>query len=1031
MSHTVIMESNALAETDEMAMAQELVLKSLSKRKALLLKQRQGMEHNLGKHRLELTRLQSNEAALKLARLKHIKLQKEIEQKLLKSEERLKQFPAHVVEQIAKEGDPDNGSDASKSDKSLVDKDEVMVDTSLHDDDEEAVGDGDGVSNNDTTTNAHDCDLQPLKSLDDDPSMLVASIENPFAGKTGVLSLFQIKQNSRHLALHPMVHGQRLEKMMELATHDFSSMDVEDHEGNHRREALYHTCLLPFPVVKWELDGFVDHVRKDDPDPDYPFCPYEMTGDCRDPFCLFEHFKERKVESKRLIKELIPLPDLAISLLGSSRRHWKKRSLDEEKDARMLMPQKKVKGINDTPMDNYLVHTAPPSEISQDTIGEASPDKPKEEFLDTNHDFVFLPEGDLESDKATNDQGPLDCWWMDEDDQERIREVWRAGKQVTLLTWVKTVFGIDELDGFLVCRKPCQTLDDQLVLRLLGRLVNVLQLSLHSGRYDFGKSACRMLEKLCLRYSNVFPCQQLQTFFASWSQSWKMNNHKRNIFAVALAQQTLLFSINHFLSLLDRHKTFCSSSGQCDDPDFSAKWADVLTRIIAKPESHCQTSKEFQEQSRMKCTQVMNDTNDEKLVFRATATRMLALAEFVALTEDLAGQSFSLQEVNGLLDTIRTTIKQQQRDSGAELRSMALIGSLTTGVEQALGEVGVTPKATARLEYKLDRLCSSIYGENDLPKTDLMFLLTPVFALRVSLLVSTRRYDKAQRALEGYLGRNLCVVSFSDLLWSQMIMLRSILPTRRKVARNAANDPVSIDASTVVSGLGVKLNFLTLVGDRTLFYPFRKSDIDKKRRIELQANVTMFMHQIQMLEGVEEVSPLVKMLDLDSMPMGSATNDQETSDAPSPLTFPRSLLLGGYVLRRLKLSHCQIEVLPPIFGEHFPILQELTLDNNRLTALPSSIGNITSLIILDASHNELTSLPDTLGECLMLEQLLVQENRILSLPEEIGRCSKLRRVDLKNNCLETTPVDLVCRVDSLVYLDLEGNPCNAVVRGML
>jgi Leucine-rich repeat (LRR) protein len=89
------------------------------------------------------------------------------------------------------------------------------------------------------------------------------------------------------------------------------------------------------------------------------------------------------------------------------------------------------------------------------------------------------------------------------------------------------------------------------------------------------------------------------------------------------------------------------------------------------------------------------------------------------------------------------------------------------------------------------------------------------------------------------------------------------------------------------------------------------------------------------------------------------------------------------------------------------------------------------LIILDVSRNKLTSLPVRLGECSMLEQLLGQENRIVSLPEEIGRCSKLRLVDLKNNCLETTPVELVCRVDSLVYLDLEGNPCNAVVRGIL
>lgn len=903
-----------------MVMVQELILKSLSKRKALLLKQRQGMEHNLGKHRLELTRFHSNEATLKLTRLKHIKLQKEIEQKLLKSEERLKQFPAHVVEQITKEGDPDNGS-------ALVDKNDLAADMSRHDDD----ADGDRVSNQTTMTttttppNVPDSNSQPLDSftsMDDDPSMLVAAIENPFAGKNGVLSFFKIQESSRPLVLHPMVHGKRLEKMMELATRDFLSMDEEGHEGNHRREALFHSCLLPFPVVQWEHDTFLDLARKDDPDPDYPFCPYEMAGDCRDPYCLYEHFKERKVESKRLVKELIPLPDLTMTL-GTSQRHWKKRSRDDEKDASILVPQKKSKEIDDAPVDNSFVPTVPPSDTSQDDAAiEALPDNAFDDFLDNSHDFVALPQGDLESDKATKDQGSLDCWWMDEDDHERIREVWGAGKQVTLITWLRTVYGIVERDSFLVCRTPFQTLDDQAVLRLLGRLVNVLQLCLHSGRYDFGKSVCRMLDKLCLRYVKVFPCQQLHAFFASRSKSWKINNRKRNIFAVTLAQQTLLFSINHFLWLIDRYRTFCSSSGQCDDSDFYAKWADVLTRIIAK--SNPETSKEFQERMRMTCTQVMNDARDEKLVFRATATRMLALVDFVVLIEDLARQSFSLQEVNDLLDTIRTTVKQQQTDKGAALLSMAQIGCLATGVEHVLGEVGVTPKAAARLECKLHRLCTWLYRENDLPKTDLMLLLTPVFALRVSLLVSTQRYDKAQRALEGYIGSNQCVWSFSDLLWSQMIMLRSILPTRRKVARNAPKDPVSIHASTLVSGLGVKLNYVTLVGDGTLFYPFRRSDIDERRRIELQANVSMLTHQIQIQEGVGEGSPLIEMLSLDSLPMGSAMSPQGTADSPSPLTFPRSLLLGGYLLRRLKLSRCQIEVLPPLFGEYFPKLHVST-----------------------------------------------------------------------------------------------------------
>ena len=932
--HVLTMEANAtvLAEADEMVIAQELQLKSLSKRKALLIKQRQGMEHNLGKHRLELTWFQSNKATLKAAQLKHVKLQREIELKLCKSEERWKQFPTHVVEQIANETDPINSSDdLNEITKGVVENniiDNLPVETETlrqneNDDDDDNVADP-TASPNARTDSALQL-KESLVSMDEDPSKLIASVENPFAGKNAVLSLFQIQQNtssSSYLVLHLMVHGQRLENMMELSTQDLLSIDDDEgRQGIYRREALYHTCLLPFPVVPWEHhhDHGNNRDRNNDPDPDYPSCPYELTGDCRDPFCMFAHFQERKVESQRLVKEMIPLPDFAlVGFLGSSSsRHRKRRDRVEDKGNHML--RKKLKGLDDVPIDNDQVKTAAPfnesSTNSSTNEKTSSDDEPSADFLESSHAFVPMPKGDPDSGEEEKDDGPPESWWMDDDDRMRIRDVWAVGNQVSLLTWVRTVYGLAQHDDFLVCQTPCQNLDEQALLRLLGRLVSALQLFIHSGRYDFAGSSCRMLETLCLNYIEIFPCDQLHAFFASWGQSWKINNHQQNIFAVALARQTLLFSINHFLSLLDRHKNVCLISGHANDSEYSATWADLLARIIATSSSHPTT------RSRLKCTQALKDSKDEKRVSRASTTDMMELTEFVALTErTLAGQSLSLNEVNCLLEKYRTNIKQQERDGGAVLRSIAQIGSLATGIEQALGEVGVSAKEISRLEYKLDRLSTSIQEESDLPKTDLRFLLTPILALRVSLIISTRRYDKAQRALEGYLDSHLCVSSFSDLLWSQMIMLRSMLPTRQ-VARNS-NDTESQRISTVVSSLGLKLNVLTLVGDRALFHPFRKARMGKKKRIELQANVSMFMHKIQMHEGVG--SPLVEMLDLEAIPFGSSARDPGTRDSLSRLLFPRSLLLGGYSLRRLKLTDCQIEVLPQLFGEYFPTLQVST-----------------------------------------------------------------------------------------------------------
>jgi Leucine-rich repeat (LRR) protein len=103
--------------------------------------------------------------------------------------------------------------------------------------------------------------------------------------------------------------------------------------------------------------------------------------------------------------------------------------------------------------------------------------------------------------------------------------------------------------------------------------------------------------------------------------------------------------------------------------------------------------------------------------------------------------------------------------------------------------------------------------------------------------------------------------------------------------------------------------------------------------------------------------------------------------------------------------------------------QELMIDKNRLAKLPTSCGNLASLVKLNASNNKLVSLPESLGECSALEELKVRENQLASLPDGIRNCSKLVHLDLANNLFVLKPDDLVVYIDSLSYLDLQGNPC--------
>lgn len=66
------------------------------------------------------------------------------------------------------------------------------------------------------------------------------------------------------------------------------------------------------------------------------------------------------------------------------------------------------------------------------------------------------------------------------------------------------------------------------------------------------------------------------------------------------------------------------------------------------------------------------------------------------------------------------------------------------------------------------------------------------------------------------------------------------------------------------------------------------------------------------------------------------------------------------------------------------IQQELTIlsvSENSLKALPSSIGELKSLTSLNVSKNKLTELPASLGKLSGLVQLIASSNRIAKLAE--------------------------------------------------
>ena len=143
--------------------------------------------------------------------------------------------------------------------------------------------------------------------------------------------------------------------------------------------------------------------------------------------------------------------------------------------------------------------------------------------------------------------------------------------------------------------------------------------------------------------------------------------------------------------------------------------------------------------------------------------------------------------------------------------------------------------------------------------------------------------------------------------------------------------------------------------------------------------------------------------------------------------------------------------LPASVGSLAPGLEELALDNNRITSLPPSAAGLRALQWLslagnalapsvpgpllaawsgtlrhlDLRGNALTSLPPELGDCAALETLFVCDNALEALPEALGGATALRLLSAARNAIVELPTGLAACA-RLEVLDLCDNKLTVV-----
>ncbi|XWS40045.1 hypothetical protein CRYUN_Cryun18bG0106900 [Craigia yunnanensis] len=127
--------------------------------------------------------------------------------------------------------------------------------------------------------------------------------------------------------------------------------------------------------------------------------------------------------------------------------------------------------------------------------------------------------------------------------------------------------------------------------------------------------------------------------------------------------------------------------------------------------------------------------------------------------------------------------------------------------------------------------------------------------------------------------------------------------------------------------------------------------------------------------------------------------------------------------------------IPDWFGQRLLTLQVLDLrscsvTDNRLTGrIPSTLGQLFSLLVLDLSKNLLTgSIPSSFVSLRNLTRLDISSNNLTgSIPPGIGALSKLQNLNLSNNILTSSIPAQLGDLGSLVDLDLSSNDLSGSV----
>lgn len=160
--------------------------------------------------------------------------------------------------------------------------------------------------------------------------------------------------------------------------------------------------------------------------------------------------------------------------------------------------------------------------------------------------------------------------------------------------------------------------------------------------------------------------------------------------------------------------------------------------------------------------------------------------------------------------------------------------------------------------------------------------------------------------------------------------------------------------------------------------------------------------------------------------------------------FPQAILALADSLTFLNLSDNHLSELPPEFSqltqlkivffnnnnfEAFPTvlaqcpqLSMVSFKNNRIKTIePQALSPTVRWLIL--TNNQLTALPTTIGQLSKLQKLMLAGNQLSSIPSALANCQNLELIRLSANRLAALPTWLLS-MPRIAWLAYAGNPCH-------